>query len=489
MGISGLSALGAALGGIGGFAGGTASALEEQRKEALAQERLAIEQQRADQQMELQRNTLAQNQSQFAATQAAAERDKYVQPTDIAALMQQLGLKSPVADTMGPSSARIPAAALPTLLTQAAKQQDVERDLANQAKTAAFLTQAKGTPGVAPPDEGAMYSEGTPASPALSKWDVTAGLSALGHKDAGLKALMDMLYPAGKFVPLPEGSGGVLQTETGAVTPVDRPGVQGPPEPRPGFEVEITTDKNGRASYHEKRITSGVDHDALARERGYGSFAQAPEHVQGAINRQIKQDKVDVSAANQREALANRPYTDVEQGAIGAQNNILASTALLKQFTPAEIAAYTGLINRPVADVKNALAGLGIMDADKRFNEFKPIMGRLQGTAFGEGGKQLTGIELSVVQNYTPTGNERGGAPEVMAKVRNLEAFTKVARDARMYLAKTGRGMVDADQLDAMIRQKMQQVGMPIPQPAPGWDTTAPAAPQSGGGWKIQRVQ
>jgi len=156
--------------------------------------------------------------------------------------------------------------------------------------------------------------------------------------------------------------------------------------------------------------------------------------------------------------------------------------ALLKQFSPEEIAAYTGLLNRPLADVKNALAGLGIVDADKRFNEFKPIMGRLQGTAFGEGGKQLTGIELAVVSQYTPTGNERGGAPEVMAKVRNLEAFTKIAREARLYMAKTGRGAIDADQLDQMIQSKMAQVGMAIPQPAPGWNagTSGGSAPKIG---------
>lgn len=475
------------LGGVGGFGQSLGASLEEQRKEELRRQQLAIEQQRADQLVEMQQRQLAQNQGQFEATQAAAERDRYVQPNDIAALFQQLGLKSPVADTMGPSAARIPAAALPAILTQAAKQQEIDRDQSNQLRTAAFLKQAQGQPaqlqgqlaeGEDP--EAAALIPRTPGRPPLSKWDTTAGLMALGHKDAGLKGLMDMLFPAGKFQAMSENSPGLFNTETGVVTAVDRPGgVAGPPEARPGFEIEVTTDKNGRQSYHERRITSGVDHDTLARERGYGSFAQAPTEIQAAINRQIKQDRIDVSAAQGAVALSQRPYTDQEQVALGAQNNILASTALLKQFSPEEIAAYTGLINRPIAEAKNALAGLGLADADRRFNEFKPIMGRLQGTAFGEGGKQLTGIELAVVQQYTPTGNERGGAPEVMAKVRNLEAFTKIARDTRMYLAKTGRGAVDADQVDSMIRQKMAGAGMPIPKPAPGWEDSGGAAPRS----------
>ena len=465
--MAGYGVLAGLLGGFGGFGQQVGGAMEAQRKDALERDRLAIEQQRADQLLTLQQNTLeqqrsaqAQNQSQFEAKQAA-------ETTPVVNLFKYIGM--PVPESIDPSQ-RVPTAMADKLIAGMQEQQKAAREQALNTKTGAFLQQAKGTPGVEPPDEGAMYSAGTPATPPLSKWDTAAGLAALGHKDAGLTTLMNMLYPANKFAPLAEGATGIFNTESGVPTLFDRPS-GGPPEARPGFEIETTTDKNGRVSYHEKRITSGVDHDALARERGYGSFAQAPQDVQRAINVQIKQDRVDVSNAQGAGALAQRPLSDQEQSAISAHNTILSSIAQLKQFSPAEIAAYTGLLNRPVANVKNALAGLGIIDADRRFNEFKPIMGRLQGTAFGEGGKQLTGIELQVVSNYTPTGNEPGGAPEVQAKVRNLEAFTKISRDARLYMAKTGRGAVDADQLDGMIRDKMQQAGMPIPKPAAGWES------------------
>jgi len=174
-------------------------------------------------------------------------------------------------------------------------------------------------------------------------------------------------------------------------------------------------------------------------------------------------------------ASALRFYED--QGLIASRrtagNQRQYQRSTLRRIAFVQAAQRVGLA---LAEIKNALAGAGIIDADKRFNEFKPIMGRLQGTAFGEGGKQLTGTELAVVSQYTPTGSERGGAPEVMAKVRNLEAFTKIAREARLYMAKTGRGAIDADQLDQMIQSKMSQAGMAIPQPAAGWSAPGSSA-------------
>jgi len=456
--------------GAGGAAGAIGNSIAEQQKQQIERDRLALDQQRADDANRNAEALLAQNLQIHQDTLKATDAGRY---TDLAPLVKAGILP---ASLLEGGTTRMQTPAVDAAMKQYQVQQGVQRDQERDAKTAAFLQQAKGQPGVPAPDDAAMYSEGKPATPQLSKWDTAAGLSGLGHKDAALTSFMNMLFPPKNFVPLSENAPGVLNPETGETRMFDRPDAGAMPQARPGFEIETTTDKNGRVSYHEKRINSGVDHDALARERGFGSFAQAPTDVQKAINAQIKQDRVDVSAQQGAVALGQRPLSDQEQGAIGTHNNILASTALLKQFSPQEIALYTGLINRPIAEIKNALAGAGIIDADKRFNEFKPIMGRLQGTAFGEGGKQLTGTELAVVSQYTPTGSERGGAPEVMAKVRNLEAFTKIAREARLYMAKTGRGAIDADQLDQMIQSKMSQAGMAIPQPAAGWSAPGSSA-------------
>src|SRR6185503_10762453 len=140
---------------------------------------------------------------------------------------------------------------------------------------------------------------------------------------------------------------------------------------------------------------------------------------------------------------------------------------------PEEIKAYIGLLNRPVAEAKQALAAtFGIGQVDQRFADFKALMGRLQGTTFGEGGKQLTGIELSVIQQYTPTGREAGGVPEIMAKIKNLEAFTRIARATRIKLAQTGRAALDPDAFDASLLAEMDKAGLRSGTPA----TEMPAA-------------
>src|SRR5437764_7577528 len=97
---------------------------------------------------------------------------------------------------------------------------------------------------------------------------------------------------------------------------------------------------------------------------------------------------------------------------------------------------------------------------DQRFLDFKATMGRLQGTAFGEAGKQLTGTELSVVNQYTPTGREPGGAAEIQAKINNLETFTRLARATRLKLATQAKGTVDPDELDKAIEQAAKRAGL-----------------------------
>ncbi len=78
MGISGYSILAGLLGGAGGAMTGVGNAFEQQRLDAMKQQQIDIEKQRADQAMELQqnqlaqqaeisKNTLAQNQNQFEA--------------------------------------------------------------------------------------------------------------------------------------------------------------------------------------------------------------------------------------------------------------------------------------------------------------------------------------------------------------------------------------------------------------------------------------
>lgn len=184
---------------------------------------------------------------------------------------------------------------------------------------------------------------------------------------------------------------------------------------------------------------------------------------QTQVNKMIQLRRVEVAAAGAAATNAARPLDDQDKQALAAHNNILASIRQVRDFTPAEIKSYAGLLNRPQQEVKLALQGMapGMFGSpDERFLQFKALMGRLQGTAFGEAGKQLTGIEQSVVNQYTPTGREAGGAPEILAKINNLESFTRLARATRLRMATQAKGNIDPDDLDREIEKAADRAGL-----------------------------
>ena len=193
-----------------------------------------------------------------------------------------------------------------------------------------------------------------------------------------------------------------------------------------------------------------------------------------------------VAAARITAESQNRPPSDQEQTAIAAQNNILASLEQLKGFSEKEITAYSGFVKRGLKNIGQAAAGLGLTNADQRYALYQTVMKRLAGTAFGEGGKQLTPFEGSIVFGYTPTGDE-ANATQVMTKAKMLEAFTRASREARLQLMRTGRGFIDPDQLDTVLKQKMKDAGLPIPEVAPGWNGPRPGPSGDSGGNTISR--
>ena len=163
--------------------------------------------------------------------------------------------------------------------------------------------------------------------------------------------------------------------------------------------------------------------------------------------------------------LQEEPFPESVQTALNSYNNILASVTQFETFSAAEIKRFTGLLQSPYQRGKLAVKGtLGLSGPEEqRFADFKALMGRLKGTAFGEGGKQLTPFEAGVVFQYTPIGNEAGGATEVLAKVKYLRAFTKIARDTRIQMARTGRAAFDSDEFDAILQRNLDKAGLRPP--------------------------
>jgi hypothetical protein len=200
MGISFGTALGAGLGGLGGLLGGYASSALEQQKLEEVKARLAIEQQRADQQMEMQQNQLAQNQSQFEAARAPI------------AIPESLGGGTALKEM------------LPFLFAKAdAEAKRTEEAGRLNAARSAILNQP-GRPEAPMPAEGAMYSEAEtlPGKDPTPKNVMLAAI--LGHPQAD--AILKQLYPEDTEKFAHAGPGAIYSTRTGAQVGT----IEGPPK-------------------------------------------------------------------------------------------------------------------------------------------------------------------------------------------------------------------------------------------------------------------
>lgn len=493
MGVPNWGILAGILQGVGGFGSQVGGAMQRQTDEALAREKLDNERQYRDAMLQMEQKKLAATENQFAATRA----DKFMAPDDATALLTYFGY-APPAGSLPP---RIRNEDLPALLTRAAEQKKYEREQAALAQQAAILRRAgsevPGTPAIEPPPEGAMYSEGTPATPgrpADQRLLTAADLLGTGAPIPPLLEKILGLDAENKLVPVTEN--GLYDPRTKQFIMPPGMGQQGdvpPPPDMPGVRYVASKDVRGRTSWKPEQISVGTDREGLAQERGFRSFADAPDPVKREINQYLdtaalrRQREQGVEAAK----LNAKPLTEAEAKDLASATASLAAVKQVKGFSADEIGKYVGLLNRPTAEVQQTLAGLpgGIGgQADKRFIEFKSSVGRMQAAMFDTAGKALTDIERRVMENFIPSMNEPN-AEAFMTKVRNFEAFTSAAQNIKLELTRTGRGQIDPAwyraEFDRRIQQMLGQQGVPQ-QTAPGWDTTMPAG--GGGGWGKARV-
>ena len=156
-----------------------------------------------------------------------------------------------------------------------------------------------------------------------------------------------------------------------------------------------------------------------------------------------------------------------DKQALRGYDNILASIGELETFSDQEIDKYAGFLNRGYRDIKQFIGSVPGMEglSDARYAQFRALSGRLQGTAFGEGGKQLTPFEASVVFAYTPTGKEMGGPTEFRAKTGQLKSYTTIRR--QLTARYTERGIdpttIPNEVWDQEIQKAMAQAGLKAP--------------------------
>ena len=126
----------------------------------------------------------------------------------------------------------------------------------------------------------------------------------------------------------------------------------------------------------------------------------------------------------------------------------LGAVREIGNYSPDQVRQYVGLLNRPVAEARQVLAGMGVGGAaDTDFIGFKSANARLQATMFDTAGKAVTENEKKIVTGYIPTGDEPNAAT-YLAKLRGFEAYTRVSRDIKLEMTRTGRGAIDPNEYD-----------------------------------------
>lgn len=478
--MNGLGILGAILGGIGGIGGGYGAG----EKLNLAREEL--ERQKA---LDAAKNDILRQQLDIDRQKIAG------QSMDVGQLFQMLGLQPP-----NGMSGSLPNDIAVKLVDQTMKQRALEDERTaaalQNARVGSFINQAR-TGGPAQLEHQLGAGEDPEAAAMIPRVagpmgadEFAAGLRARGEKASEVAALLKMLRPDAdpdKVHMVSENTRGYLQGNRYVPLPgVEQPGPMAPPEARPGFEVRTSWDAKGRPSYAEERISSGVERDSMARERGYGSFVQAPANVQASINKYID----DQSLRRSREqgmAAANKPVTEGDADVIKQTTAALSAVDQVKTFSPDEIQRYVGLINRPVAAGKEVAAGIGLGRSDPRYAQFEAAVGRMSASMFDAAGKALTPMEKQVSSRFVTTGEEPNSTV-FMEKTKIYEAYTRAKREATIALGRTPRSQLDVEQYDRFFAEALQRagIGTQSQQPHPGWGSQ-PQKPASGG-WSIQRV-
>lgn len=198
---------------------------------------------------------------------------------------------------------------------------------------------------------------------------------------------------------------------------------------------------------------------------------------------------VSLGPGGARIGLSRTQLGEEDKKALRAYDNILAAVNELDTFSEEEIGKYAGLLNRGARDVKQFLGTIPGLEglSDERYAHFRALAGRLTGTAFAEGGKQLTPFEAGVVFTYTPTGKEVGGPTEFKAKKNQLGQYTLLRRQLVARYAERGinPATVPNEVWDQQIREGMTASGLAVPKATP----QSPATPAVPGGWKIERVK
>jgi hypothetical protein len=439
------SLLGALFGFGGGVAGGIGASLSDEQKRQMDRDRLALDQQRADDANRNAEAALSQNLQIHKDTLAATDAGRY---TDLVPLVKAGILPESI---LSGGTTRLQTAATDAAMKQYGEQQkalQAEGQL-NTARSAVLNQPAR--PDVAMPAEGAMYSEAEtlPGKAATPKNTMLAAL--LGQPNAD--ALLKQMYPEDnqKIGHAPPGS--AIYDNNGKIIGMVPALPKEPKEQNTNThivqtaqgQVAITVDANGRevgrvrvgdlpphAPKDPAQPTASVTIDALMQQ--YQALARANPN-----DPRLKELDARIQAQRQTMLLPGAAPWSVATQTPGAQNPVQPSATERKDVAglDATINAFTGLAQR--AQTPEVAAGLGLKAAPSRFleNNLKiPMLSDAQRTFFADTAIAITDAKKTMI-GVAQTNRELAGlAPAVPepndpALVQKLQAWATWAQRNR----------------------------------------------------------
>jgi hypothetical protein len=278
-------------------------------------------------------------------------------------------------------------------------------------------------------------------SEAVNQMRAQERMAAQGGGVAGGEGAAGVTQPSVTYVPYTDPKSGKVLYK--AVT-------SEPPKGQESVPLRIALDEaykkglTGTAALdYAKRVQTQYSSQLAAGRAGAAKQAGIDVGAQGAEPGLTNLEKQTATAQARAtgSTLGGAPTAESVTALANIANVQRVISHLQQSFTPEDVRKYTGILRSKTSRAGQFLRGVVGLPGDPRFAQFQTLLGQLRGTAFGEGGKQLTPFEAGVVFNYTPSGFE--ATPEdFFAKVQQLKERFGFLQDARTRLAKATRGNI-----------------------------------------------
>lgn len=216
----------------------------------------------------------------------------------------------------------------------------------------------------------------------------------------------------------------------------------------PGRKLEQLTPDEKAAAARVARLTETAKNEFMGMNVDLSNpetRKQLPTFIETALNKaskRIEGRQINVITTGQN----IRPIEASDRQAIAAMENTLRiATEMKDKYTPQQLQQYVGFMRFPIQRLRQITAN------DPKFAEFQTLVNMIKGTAFAEGGKQLTPFEASVVFGHVPTGTEFS-VSDFVSKLDKTIAQTEFLVNKRYELATTGKGAISKPTMPAPVK-------------------------------------